>query len=139
MELQNSYLIRRYLIWCYKTTKEDLDRIDRYFTQALVDDFISEKLKDADEYSDDEANQKYVAMVKSFDEYKQVKLEKASQKKFLDENQEIHQPEYQYLVNRLAAIENSIIEFLDEETLQEIQELYEQEMTERILSARDHS
>lgn len=30
-------LIRSYLIWCYKTTKEDLDRIDRYFTQVLVD------------------------------------------------------------------------------------------------------
>ena len=30
-------LVRRYLVWCFKTTKEDLDRIDRKFTQLSVD------------------------------------------------------------------------------------------------------
>ena len=42
---ENKRLIKRYLTWCYKTTKEELDRIDRMFTQLLVDAYVLSKLE----------------------------------------------------------------------------------------------
>jgi len=47
--LDQKNLIRSYLVWCYKTTKEDLDKIDRYFTQNHVDNFILSRLKKLNE------------------------------------------------------------------------------------------
>lgn len=62
-------LIRRYLIWCYKTTREEFDG---------------------------------------------------------------------YLKNRLEAVEKAIEHFLGKDDLNNIQMLYENEMTNRILQARGH-
>ena len=43
-------LMRRYFVWCYKTTKEELDKIDRYFTQNTVDDYILARLLESEEF-----------------------------------------------------------------------------------------
>jgi len=37
MKKDGKTLTKRYLLWCYKTTKEQLDWIDRKFTQIQVD------------------------------------------------------------------------------------------------------
>ena len=76
-------LVWRYLLWCYKTTKETLDRIDRYYTQLWVDKFVLEDLK-AGSY------------VKDNDEYR----------KFVDVF-----ADYKYLRNRFGAIEKAITHF----------------------------
>ncbi len=127
-------LVRRYLIWCYKTTKEDLDRIDRYFTQAIVDDFLLEELNKRID-KDDQLSKRIL----EFEDYKNNKLAKAESKKFDDMARKVLNPDYRYLLARLEAIEAAIKNFLGDEGLVEIADLYESEMTQRILSARDHT
>ncbi len=126
-------LIKRYLIWCYKTTKEDLDRIDRYYTQLQVDHFILDKIS---KQKGDEAYQK---RVKDFEQYMFTKKDNVDQKKFKDINQQTLNADYLYLKNRFAAIEEAIGHFLGNKELKDIAELYEKEMTRRILEAKEHS
>lgn len=127
-------LIRRYLIWCYKTTKEDLDRIDRYFTQEYVDQFLLDHLQGAKDQSAD-----YSHLVEEFKAYMQKKQDNALKQKYSDHSKSRIQPQYNYLKNRLCAIEAAIIYFLGKKQLDKIIDLYEEEMTERILTAREHS
>ena len=73
--VSDNKLVKRYLIWCFKTTKEDLDRINRYFTQSTVDQFLLKALKE-----DAEANA-ISESIDEFEKYMQVKLNKAKEKK----------------------------------------------------------
>jgi len=58
--------------------------------------------------------------------------------KFLDENLIETKPEYQYLQARFSAIEKAICRFLGVKELEKIRALYEKEMMQRILQAREH-
>jgi len=69
-------LIRRYLIWCYKTTKEDLDRIDRYFTQNIADDFLLDQLTRSKDFKSKKSNANYRKLVRDFARYKIDKRKK---------------------------------------------------------------
>lgn len=130
-------LIRRYLVWCYKTTKEELDKTDRYFTQALVDDFLAERLKSLPEYKDGRAF--FHKSVEDFLRYAREKKGRAEEKKFADLAQAALHPDYQYLKARFEAIERAICHFFDQKELDQIAALYEKEMTERILKAKEHA
>jgi hypothetical protein len=129
-------LIRRYLIWCYKTTKEELDRIDRYFTQLLVDKLVLGILHQGDSLSFDEG---YRKEIEDFKGYLQKKEERVFVQKFVDPEGKILQPRYRYLRNRLAALEKTIVSLLGEKQLTVIQDLYDVEMTRRIIEAREHT
>lgn len=133
------HLIHRYLIWCYKTTKEDLDRIDRYFTQVLVDRKILDFLKKQKEVCGAGKNPDCARKVDEFRDYMDNKEKAVFPKKFADASGKTLQPEYWYLKNRLAAIEQAVREFLGKKQLKTIRSLYEAEMTQRILAAREHS
>ena len=136
---ENDYnLTRRYLIWCYKTTKEDLDRIDRYYTQLDVDAFLLKDLRRGKEYKRNK-DQYYRDLVDDFEKYMQKKKDNVDQKKFKDTKCKEMTTEYLYLLNRFDAIESAIIHFLGEDELDKICALYEEEMTSRILTAREHS
>ena len=130
-------LTRRYLVWCYKTTKEELDKIDRYFTQALVDDFLIGRLKERSEYK--AAGAAFRQAVDNFIQYAREKKTRAEEKKFVDTSQSTLHPDYQYLKARLEAIEEAIRHFFDQKELDRIILLYEKEMTDRILQAREHT
>lgn len=130
-------LIKRYLVWCYKTTKEELDRVDRYFTQGIVDEFILNELSNAKEFITAQ-NTQYRQLVDEFKAYMDKKLSNAINKKYLDKRKTKNVPEYQYLSNRMAAIEKAISFHFGENGLKEIIALYENEMTGRILSSREH-
>ncbi|MBN1870762.1 MAG: hypothetical protein JW847_09335 [Candidatus Omnitrophica bacterium] len=132
-------LIRRYLIWCYKTTKEELDKIDRYFTQLKADEFVLRQLKRSKEYRLAQGNQAFKDMVEQFSVYMKTKEENVLKKKFMDSRRQTLSPEYQYLNNRFTAIEGAIRHFLGAWELKKICLLYEQEMTMRILQAREHA
>ena len=137
LTLQQKNLIRRYLIWCYKTTKEDLDRIDRYYTQFIADQFMLDYLSKGSSFAkEDEAYQK---LVYDFEKYMGVKKANVDQKKFSDLKKKTLSPSYKYLQNRLAAIEKAIEHFLGAKELDKIRELYEAEFTRRILEAKEHS
>jgi len=40
-------LIRRYLLWFFKTTKESFERIERKTTQLMVDEYVLGRIKTA--------------------------------------------------------------------------------------------
>ena len=129
-------LIRRYLVWCYKTTKEDLDRIDRYYTQIQVDHFMLDVLKN--DKNDKGGGEAYSQLVDNFKIYIATKKNNVDGKKFKDVSRQIPTADYLYLKNRFAAIEKAIIYFLGKNEFKNITKLYETEMTRRILEAREH-
>ena len=130
-------LIRRYLVWCYKTTKEELDKIDRYFTQAVVDDYFIERLKTLPEYK--ARSTLFYKSVEDFIQYAREKKTKAEGKKFADSAKTVLHPGYQCLKARFEVIEQAIRHFFDQKELERVAALYENEMTERILKAREHT
>lgn len=131
-------LIRRYLIWCYKTTKESLDRVDRKFTQLAVDYFIKEELKS------DLAGRVFVGdkdcakKIAEFEAYIAEKEKGLGTSKFKDEKKGIYDPQYWYWQARLKGIKKAIKHFLGPTEIKVIEDLYEQEMTRRILESREH-
>ena len=132
-------LVRRYLIWCYKTVKEDLDRVDRYFTQLVVDDFVLKQLRKTKEYKNTVSNKAYKTLVDQFQVYMKKKEDSVLGKKFKNSKQAELNPDYLYLYNRFRAVEEAIRYFLGDKELNKINFLYEQEMTKRILEAREHA
>jgi hypothetical protein len=132
-------LIRRYLLWCYKTTKEDLDRIDRYFTQFEVDTFLLKELRRGVPRHRGSHDGPYGDLLDQFVEYMQKKHQKALKKKFVDEKFLRLDPSYKYLQQRFLAIEKAVVHFLGKRELEIFRSRYEQEMTSRILAAREHS
>ncbi len=131
-------LTRRYLIWSYKTTKESLDKIDRYYTQIPVDRYVLKQLKSGKYSNSSKSDKKYKDIVDDFEKYIDVKKKNVDSKKFLDSACKKVNPEYQYFKERLSAIEKAIVCFLGKKELEKIVSLYELEMTNRILSAREH-
>lgn len=132
-------LTRRYLVWCYKTTKEELDKIDRYFTQAMVDDFLILQLTNLEGYKFSPEDAPLREAVDEFIGYARGKKAKAEERKFADIAQSALQPDYQYLKARFEAVEGAIVQFLGRQELDKIRGLYEGEMTSRILQAREHA
>ncbi len=132
-------LVRRYLIWCYKTTKEDLDKVDRYFTQEMVDQLVIKEMMMSSEYQSFAKNSGVKSLVEGFVKYAAEKKASAYKRKFSDQGGNELRPDYQYLRLRLKAIEGAARHFLGSAGLKEIQCLYEQEMTIRILAAREHT
>jgi len=130
-------LLRRYLVWCYKTTKEELDKVDRYFTQLIADDYILKQLKGAKDYKSSAGNKGYKNLVDQFKVYMNTKELTVLKKKFKDRKRMKLNPDYQYLWYRFVAIEKTIVHFLGAPELSEICLLYEKEMTKRILQARE--
>lgn len=131
-------LIRRYLVWCYKTTKEELDKIDRYFTQLQIDAFMLKQLTQTDDYQSSAENTTFVDRVDQFREYMRKKETNVLTKKFTEDGKTLDGG-YQYLNARFLAIERAIRHFLGDDSLREITQLYEMEMTRRILEAREHT
>ncbi|OGX36894.1 MAG: hypothetical protein A3G91_01565 [Omnitrophica WOR_2 bacterium RIFCSPLOWO2_12_FULL_50_9] len=132
-------LTRRYLVWCYKTTKEELDKIDRYFTQAMVDNFLILQLTNLEGYKSSPDDAPLRKAVDEFIGYARGKKAKAEERKFADIAQSALQPGYQYLKVRFKAVEQAIVQFLGRQELDKIRGLYEEEMTSRILQAREHA
>ena len=136
--LSEKQLIRRYLIWCYKTTKETVDRIDRKFTQLKVDNHMLDLLSQNKDVRERKKDKPYAEKIFQFEQYIEEKAKGAEAQKFLNKDEGTWQPEYWYLKNRLSAIEKAICDFLGKKQLEMIQSLYEEEMIRRILSEREH-
>ena len=120
-------LIRRYLLWAYKSTKESFERIERKTTQLIVDEYILKQL-----------SQHKCEIPLSFKTYIEDKRKDELTLKFLDGKKEKSHPDYVYLKNRLMAIESAIKYFLGEKELKRMHQLFEVEFTSRILESREH-
>lgn len=122
-------LKKRYLLWLYKTTKEALDRIERKFTQLEVDRFLLQELEDT---AKDPGLAKYLDELKAYIGAKEKEgLELMYRGARLN-------PEYHFLVLKLAAIEKAILQKLGRKGLEDIKILYQQEMERRILRSTEH-
>jgi len=126
-DLQN--LKKRYLVWFYKVTKDELDRIERKFTQLEVDRFILKELKVLD---------KKKAATKFIDEFSAYIANKEKDGLALKYDGKNLKAEYYFLDIKLAAIEKAIKNEFGAKELTKIKSLYEKEMTERILKSTEH-
>lgn len=126
----------RYLLWLYKTTKEEFDRIERKFTQVDIDKKIMRDMREHFNSANLKRKKEARRLLKDFKEYIDKKEKDGQELKF--DGRKL-QPEYYQLSLKLAAIEKTIVEKLGRRTLREIKALYEREMIKRIIEARDHT
>jgi len=122
-------LKKRYLIWLYKTTKEELDRIERKFTQLEIDKFILKELK---KQNKDKKTEKFIA------EFQAYILSKEMDGLSLKYEGKQLKPDYNFLSLKLQIIEKAIQKELGKKDLEQIKSLYEKEMIERILKSVEH-
>lgn len=126
-EIKN--LKKRYLLWFYKSVKEELDKVERKFTQVEVDRVILKELKNVNK------NGVISLFIRQFEEYVSKKEQDGLNLKF--ENGKLR-PEYAFLAAKLRAIEKAILKEFGKKGLQKIRLLYEIEMTGRILKSTEH-
>lgn len=122
-------LTKRYLVWLYKTTKEAFDKVERRFTQIAVDKAILADL----EKSGPKGAMEH--LIEDWRQYIAGKEREGIDAKF--EGTSVRQ-EHRFVELKLQAVEKIIIEQFGEKALDEIRDLYEKEMTDRIMKARDH-
>jgi len=125
----------RYLLWLYKTTKEDFDRIERKLTQVGIDKKILRDMGENFNSRDLKKKNEARKLLKDFKEYINKKEKDGRELKF--EGRKL-KPEYYHLSLKLEAIEKSIVEELGHRGLKEIKALYEHEMMRRIIESQEH-
>jgi hypothetical protein len=125
----------RYLLWLYKTTKEEIDRVERKFTQLDIDKEIFQYiLKHASPAQVGEKN-KFNKLSKDFKEYIARKEKDGLNLKF---TQGKLKPEYYFLLLKLQAIAKAIVKQFGRKAMDQIKTLYEAEMRRRILESKGH-
>lgn len=127
LSLEHKNLIRRYLLWAYKSTKESFERIERKTTQLVVDEFILAYL-----------SKNRLEVPGSFKTYIAEKQRDELKLKFADADKKKLNPQYVQLRDRLGAIEAAVKYFLGNKELKRMQGFFEAEFTRRILESRDH-
>jgi len=137
MDIDHENLIKRYLIWCYKTTKEELDRVDRKVTQLKVDYFLLDHFNKNKASIQKKNKVTLNEKISEFEAYIEKKEKSLSGQRTTD-SKVIPEPQYVYLKQRLCGIEKAIQAFLGKKELKAIQDLYQDEMITRILQAREH-
>jgi len=138
ISLLHKNLIRRYLLWAYKTTRESFERIERKTTQLKVDEYILKSLNHSVS-KDSGENKDYKKLVKEFELYIERKRTDELKQKYADTTKTAFTSEYLYLRNRLSAVEGAIHYFLGPRELKNMETSFENEFTTRILQAREHS
>jgi hypothetical protein len=126
----------RYLLWLYKTTKEEFDRIERKFTQVGIDKKIMRDMGENFNSRDLKKKNEARKLLGDFKEYSDKKERDGRKLKF--DGLKL-KPEYYHLSLKLEAIKKTIAEELGNKRLREIKALYEQEMIRRIIEAQDHT
>ncbi len=121
-------LKKRYLIWLYKTTKEQVDKVERKFSQFEVDEMILEHLKKLD------GDNTLGSFIEEFQSYVDAKKENGVKLKY--DGLEL-KPEFHFILFKLNAIETVIVKEFGEGTLKEVKLAYEEEMTRRIFAERE--
>jgi hypothetical protein len=126
----------RYLLWLYKTTKEEFDRIERKFSQVDIDRKLLRSMaeqRDASKLTGEMTPGKFL---KDFKDYIDKKEREGVKLKF--EGSKVR-PEYYHLSLKLEAIEKAIVEEFGQRGLRGIKTLYEHEMRRRIIEAQKHT
>lgn len=125
----------RYLLWLYKSTKEEFDRIERKFTQVEIDRRLLHYMQEHIDTSKIKRKKEAKTFLKNFKEYTDQKEKDGLALQY--EGRKLR-PEYYHLSLKLEAIEESIVGELGKKRLRTIKGLYEQEMQRRIIEAQEH-
>ena len=126
----------RYLLWLYKTTKEEFDRIERKFTQVYIDRMILRYMAGHGDVLTPKGEHTSGKFLKDCKNYIDKKEKEGVALKFAGKKL---RPEYYHLSLKLEAIEKVIIEVFGKRGLRGIKALYEHEMRRRIIEAIEHS
>lgn len=126
----------RYLLWLYKTTKEELDSVERRFTQIDIDKKIMRDMGENFDSKKIKKKKEARKFIKDFKEYIDKKEKDGRELKF--DGRKL-KPQYYHLSLKLEAIEKAIIEELGNKGLKGIKALYEYEMRRRIMEAQEHT
>jgi hypothetical protein len=125
----------RYLLWLYKTTKEEIDRVERKFTQLDIDKEIFQYILKHANFSQVREKNKFNKLLKDFEEYIDKKEKDGLNLKF---EQGKLKPEYYFLLLKLQAIAKTIVKQFGRKVMDQIKSLYEGEMRRRILESKGH-
>ena len=125
----------RYLLWLYKTTKEEFDRIERKFTQVGIDKKIMRYMGEHFDSRNLKRKNEARKLLKGLKEYIDKKEKDGLASKF--EGRKL-KADYYHLSLKLEAIEKVIIEELGRGGLRVIKNLYEHEMMRRIIESQEH-
>jgi hypothetical protein len=131
-------LKKRYLIWLYKTTKEELDKIDRKFTQLEIDKIMLNDFKQAFKRYPAQMRDELDAKLDKFRDYIQDKEMQANKLKFNSADVKELNADYIFLRVKLDSIKSTIKRLFGNKVLAAIQQMYEQQMTQRILRSDSH-
>jgi hypothetical protein len=125
----------RYLLWLYKTTKEEFDRIERKFTQVDIDRMILRYMAGHGNalLKRESTPGKFL---KDFKDYIDKKEKEGVKLKF--EGKKL-KPAYYHLSLKLEAIEKTIVAECGQGGLRRITALHEHEMRRRIIEAQEHT
>lgn len=124
-------LHKRYLFWLYRMTREELDKIDRKFTQLDVDKEIQKSLNDKIRGLGAAFEEKLSPFLKEWKEYVFQKESDAQKLKFAEDGQ--MDPQYLFLRLKLEAIEQAAKARFGSKGLAEFKKLYEESAFKRIL------
>lgn len=116
-------LERRYLLWLYKTTKDEFDKIERKFTQIGIDRDLQKAMAKGGPH------------LKPFlDEWKVYIFEKESSLQKLVINADgSYDAKYLFLRLKIEAVEKVILRRFGKKTLKSFKRLYEDSCIKRIL------
>ena len=125
----------RYLAWLYKTVKEELDRIERKFTQVAIDRIIDQHISRNAHLSEINDAPKFRSLSQAWKEYIDKKEIDGKALKYEGDKM---RAEYYFLVLKLEAVEKVIRKDFSEQILKNIRQSYEDEMLKRIWESREH-
>jgi len=125
----------RYLLWLYKTVKEEMDRIDRKFTQVEVDREIEKHISRNARLSQIGDSDKFRELQAAWKGY--VDKKQADGKSLKYDGKKI-KAEYYFTKTKMEAVEKIIKRMFGDKVLKEIKTAYEEEMCKRILESREH-
>lgn len=123
-------LHKRYLFWLYKTTKDELDKIDRKFTQLEIDKRIEKILKRKAGAWGRQTKEGILPFLKEWQEYIFTKESDAQKLKFSEDGH--INPGYLFLCLKLEAITDIIKTTLGKSGLLEFRRIYEEYAMKRI-------
>ena len=117
-------LEKRYLFWLYKTTRDELDRIDRKFTQLEIDRGMQKIFREHEGGA-------LASFVEEWDRYIANKQAEAKKLKFDDKGGVL--PSYAFLRLKLEAVRGLTSKLFGARLVREFEEMVEAAAMENIL------
>ena len=125
-------LTKRYLLWMYKTTKDEVDRIDRRFTQLDTDRFIADFFFKLSGRLNKKSRDALSPFFQEWDDYIAAKEQDADRLKYAAPGE--LEARYAFLHLKLQAVLAAARHFLGPKSIGEFQRLYETKSIEQILA-----